>query len=288
MAFWRALGELSTDRDIGLRLGSEKTPEQLNLAEVAAIHAPTLGEALPRIARYKRLVCSEEVSIERRKGEVSIGFHWIHARGPIPHLLLECVFAAVVKLVRLASGEALVPRRLELSRRRADARVLRAHFGCPIVFDAPRDRLVLDASDLERRFRPRDPARYARLLPSIEAGVATRPVTFTDEVRGVMRRWMVGEQVTITRIARDLARTPRTLQRHLVKEGTSYQALLDDVRHGTARRLLEATDLQDGEIASCSASRSSIRSRVRSANGRARRRGGFVRTPRGDALRVRW
>ena len=83
----------------------------------------------------------------------------------------------------------------------------------------------------------------------VEARVAKRPLTFSDEVRSVMRKRMVGEHVTIARIARDLARTPRTLQRHLVKEGASYQALLDEVRHGTARRLLEATDLQEGEVA---------------------------------------
>ncbi|WP_169928622.1 helix-turn-helix transcriptional regulator [Labilithrix luteola] len=64
-----------------------------------------------------------------------------------------------------------------------------------------------------------------------------------------MRKRMVGEPITIARIARDLALTPRTLQRHLVKEGTGYQPLLDDVRRTTAQRLLTATDLGDAEIA---------------------------------------
>lgn len=255
MAFWSALAELAPNRDIGLQLGGNKKPEHLNLAELAALHAPTFDEGLKRLARYKRLVCAEEVIIGRdgRDGnEVRLGVHWIRATDPIPHLLTECIFAAVVNLVQNASNERFVPRRIELSRRRVsrvETELLKNHFGCPIEFDAPDDRMVFAASDLARPFRPRDPARYARLFPTLEAGLAKRALTFEDEVRSVMRKRMVGEQVTITRIARDLALTPRTLQRRLVKEGTGYGALLDEVRRTTAQRLLIATDLADAEIA---------------------------------------
>jgi AraC-like DNA-binding protein len=41
----------------------------------------------------------------------------------------------------------------------------------------------------------------------------------------------------------------RTLQRRLEELGTSYQSVLDDVRHDTARRLLANTDLDAGEVA---------------------------------------
>jgi AraC-like DNA-binding protein len=41
----------------------------------------------------------------------------------------------------------------------------------------------------------------------------------------------------------------RTLQRRLGELGTSYQALLDEVRRDASRRLLAGTDLDAGEIA---------------------------------------
>jgi AraC-like DNA-binding protein len=41
----------------------------------------------------------------------------------------------------------------------------------------------------------------------------------------------------------------RTLQRRLEELGTSYQALLDEVRRRSARRLLVKTDLDTGEVA---------------------------------------
>lgn len=43
--------------------------------------------------------------------------------------------------------------------------------------------------------------------------------------------------------------SPRTLQRRLTEQKTSYQKLLDDVRDNTARGLLLGTDLDAGEIA---------------------------------------
>ncbi|AKV04264.1 Transcriptional regulator, AraC family [Labilithrix luteola] len=186
MAFWSALAEFAPNRDIGVQLGANKTPEQLNLAELAAMHAPTFDECLKRLARYKRLVCAEEVVITRDGDDIRIGFHWIRASEPIPHLLIECVFAALAKLVQNASNERLVPRRIELSRRRlsrVEPRLLKDHFGCSIEFDAANDRMVLAASDLARQFRPQNAERYARLFPTLEAGIAKRALTFTDEVQ---------------------------------------------------------------------------------------------------------
>jgi AraC-like DNA-binding protein len=249
-AFWHALAELAA-RDIGLRLGSEVEPHQLDVARLAALQAPTLGEALARLARYKRLVCAEEVSVDVRRGEVRVGFHWIHAAEPPPHLLIECVFAATLDLARRGSGRRLVPLRVELSRRRADGRLLRRHFGCALVFDAAVDRLVLDRAELARLFRAQNSEAWELLLPALDAAVdeRLRSRSLVDDVRAALRRRLTGEQFTIEQVAGDVRLTPRTLQRRLVDASTSYQALLDEVRRDTARRLLSATDLGIGEIA---------------------------------------
>lgn len=252
MAFWSALAELAPTRDIGLRLGRDRTPEQWNLAELAVLHAPNFEAGLKRLARYKRLVCSEEVILCGGQDEIRIGFHWMRAPGPVPPMLLECVFAALLKIVEQASNERLVPRRIEWSRRHPDiteTQFLSHHFGCAMMFDAPDDRLVLASSDLARKFHLQDAERFARLLPILEAGVVARAPTFTDEVRHSMGKRMVGEPITIASIALDFACTPRTLQRRLAREGTAYQTLLDEVRRATAQRLLVATELLETEVA---------------------------------------
>src|ERR1700738_1512234 len=58
---WRALGEVSDDPAIGLKLPSRVPVEQHHPASIAAYHARTFRDALQRFARYKILCCLEEM-----------------------------------------------------------------------------------------------------------------------------------------------------------------------------------------------------------------------------------
>lgn len=65
----------------------------------------------------------------------------------------------------------------------------------------------------------------------------------TDEVRLLLARALGTSPVTIAAVARLLAMHPRTLQRRLAAESTTFEAILDDVRRDAARRLITETDL---------------------------------------------
>jgi hypothetical protein len=94
-AFWRGVEEVSGARDLGLRLGSEASPHQLDVASLAALHAPNLGEALKKLERYKRLVCPEEIGIEIVDGEARIRFEWTVAEEQVPLRRVEFIHAGV-------------------------------------------------------------------------------------------------------------------------------------------------------------------------------------------------
>jgi AraC-like DNA-binding protein len=68
-------------------------------------------------------------------------------------------------------------------------------------------------------------------------------------VKSILLRSMSGERPSVEKVADAMRMSPRTLQRRLTEQATSYQKLLDDVRDHTARRLLIDTDLDAGEIA---------------------------------------
>jgi AraC-like DNA-binding protein len=250
-AFWRAVEEVSGARDLGLRLGSEASPHQLDVASLAALHAPNLGEALQKLARYKRLVCPEEIEMAIVDGEARIRFHWILADEQVPLLIVDGAFATVVAIARRGTGRPIAPRRVELTRRRADEATLARHFGCDVHFDAPLDLLILDERALAEPFVTHNDDLLAVMVPGLEAALDERgPVrTLADEVRLVLGRRMRGERPTVDKIAREIGMSPRTLQRRLEEAGTTYQALLDEVRRQSARRLLRNTDLDAGEVA---------------------------------------
>ncbi|UQA59371.1 AraC family transcriptional regulator [Polyangium aurulentum] len=250
-ALWRAIEEVSGARDLGLRLGAEALPHRYDIASMAALHAATVGDALEKLGKYKRLVCPEEVRVDVERGEARVHFHWWLAEGSPPRLLVDGTFASILALVRRGTGKNIAPVRVELARRRMDAALLARHFGCEIRFDAPVDLLVLPESALAERFVTHNADLLALLLPGLEAelDVQSHRRSLPDEVRLALCRRMCGERPSIDKVAKDLRMSARTLQRRLGEAGTSYQRILDEVRYQSARRLLASTDLDAGEVA---------------------------------------
>jgi AraC-like DNA-binding protein len=250
-ALWRAIEEVGGSRELGLRLGAEAIPQKYDVATMAALHSATLRDALDKLAKFKRLVCPEEVRLEIVGNEARLSFHWLLADGAPPALLVDGTFASVLALARRGTQKPILPTRIELARRRADADVLTRHFGCAIRFDAPLDRLILPKVALDEPFVTHNADLLALLLPGLEAELDERGQrrSLVDEVRLALCRHMCGERPSVEKIADELRVSPRTLQRRLEEAGTTYQRVLDEVRHQSARRLLDKTDLDAEEVA---------------------------------------
>lgn len=77
-----------------------------------------------------------------------------------------------------------------------------------------------------------------------DAGAATAP-----RVRAAVQQVLGTAPPEIGSVARLLATHPRTLQRRLAAEGTSFSAILDSVRRTEARRYLTTTDMPMGQLA---------------------------------------
>lgn len=250
-ALWRALEEAGGSPDLGLRIGLRAEPHQLDVSSLAAIHSDTLGDALAKFSRYKRVVCGEEVSIDVVNDEARLRFHWVHVEEKQPMMLVDTTFASLVSLAAHGFGAPVTPIRISLARRRSreTSAMFRDTFHCPIHFDAPVDELVLDASLLAKPFITRNADVVAMLVPSLESALAETKRSLADDARAALAKRMTGERPSVEKLAHELRLSPRTLQRRLGELGTSYQKLLDDVRRDASRRLLASTDLDAGEVA---------------------------------------
>ena len=250
-AVWRALAQLSDDPAFGLRLGGEVPPEHYDIALVAALHSATLGEALQKVARYKRLVCPEELMLEEDGDSMRLHTRWIMSEGHAPALLIDAMFAAITALCRRGTGLPLQPQAIELTRRPDAASPLAHYFGCPVKFRAPQDVLVFDRALIDQPFITYNQDMLAVLLPGLEAELAKSQSAhdLPTQVMAILSRSMRGQRPSVNSVAAELYLSPRTLQRRLQQHGYSYQQLLDKTRHRTACRLLAETDLEPGEIA---------------------------------------
>ena len=73
--------------------------------------------------------------------------------------------------------------------------------------------------------------------------------SFRERVRACLMEILASGQYSMSDVASRLAMSPRTLQRRLKAEGTSFQKELDTLREELARNYLSKSDYSSGQIA---------------------------------------
>lgn len=250
-ALYRGVGAVSRDPAIGLKLGSEARLERYDPVAIAAVSARSLRDALQRLARYKRLVCPEELWIEERGQECRVQFRWLLAHEAEPPVLVDLCFACVLDIARRGTGEPIRPRRLDLRARPAKQALYQAHFGCPVKFGARHNALVFARGDLERPFLTHNPDLFAIIAPQLEAELkqALASTALEERVKGILKPLLAGRRPAIEDVAAELGTSARTLQRRLAQEGLTFQQLLRAARRELARHYLLHSSLELGETA---------------------------------------
>jgi hypothetical protein len=187
-ALYRGIGQASRDPAIGLKLGSEPRVERYDPIAMAAVSARSFRDALQRLARYKQLVCPEELHVAERQDECRVQFRWVLAQEAEPPLLVDVCFARVVEIARQGTGAPINPKRLELRAASANRETYAALFGCPIQFDARQNTIVFDKADLDRPFLTHNADLYAMLSPQLEAELkqAVASKAIGEQVKGVL------------------------------------------------------------------------------------------------------
>lgn len=250
-ALWRAIGDVSPDPVIGLRIGTESKTERFHPSALAALSTETFGASVDHLARYKQLTCPEEVLQELEDEEWVIRFRWTLAVDVEPRALIDSCFAWMQSIGRHGSGTRVSPVRVEFVQERSHRKAIEKHFGCDVLCGAPANAIVFRAEDARLPFITRNAELLDMLAPQLDKELAqhTKPGSLIELVRGAIQQRLTGSRPTIEDIARDLHMSPRSLQRRLQEAGSSYQRMLDDARHQMARYYLGNSVLELNETA---------------------------------------
>lgn len=163
----------------------------------------------------------------------------------------EFSLAHLVKEIRSTMGRDWTPE-ATLFRHARPAGSLKLHrevFGTDIRFNQDCNALVLDSKTLAASFRGRGSAaraladRYVRL----EEDVPQRSIARTVEV--VIRTLMPYGPCTVRDVSRALDIAPRTLQKYLRQEGTTFVTTRDAVRADLAFKYLRYSNLSVVQVA---------------------------------------
>lgn len=117
-----------------------------------------------------------------------------------------------------------------------------------VEFDSPRNALVFPTELLAAPLPTADPHTAALCVRQCEELLEQR--RSRDGIAGEVRHQLLrvpGQVPTMGHIAAGMHIAERTLHRRLAREGTSYRALLDEVRETLAKELL-ANDLTVKEV----------------------------------------
>ncbi len=232
----------------GLLAGQAWRLQDLGLLGELMRHAPTVGDALRTMVAYQQLNALGGAPVLLELGDtVQLGYVVYQASpGPLD-TVFDTAMAVGLQLMRELCGPRWHPRWAELPRAAsADAEVYARHFGCPVRFDAEAAAFAFGAGSMSSKLEGAQPQRWQALKTGLERQVNPQLVpALYRTVRSLLVQGVANRQAT----AQQLALHRRTFNRRLQAQGTSFRAILDEVRHEAARQLLRDTALPVIDVA---------------------------------------
>ncbi|MCW2271504.1 HTH-type transcriptional regulator VirS [compost metagenome] len=110
-------------------------------------------------------------------------------------------------------------------------------------FNAAFDAWLFPAPLLSVPLSDADPALHRLMRQHLEAISEQHNQRLPSHVQRLLRSFLPSGRVTIECIADFMRLSPRSLQRQLAEQGTSFQTLLDDTRQAMTLRYLEESDI---------------------------------------------
>lgn len=241
--------------DLGLRLGSTQNPSMLGLLAIVVQGAETAGAALLDSSRYLFMhspnyqLVLESSPASAAEG-VTLRFD-VGVAEDVPYRqLIDGCLASLLALARGLSGIPIVPRSVSLPHTpAATRRTYENVFGAPVAFEQPKAALHLDPNLLAAKLHAARPEIRRRALAYIVERYPPTDATTTTQVRNALGGTIGATRGTKGEIARLFGLHPRTLQRRLEAEGTSFESIRDEVYRAATLRLLTETTIPLGQVA---------------------------------------
>ena len=218
---------------LGIRFGTRVGCAGFGLLGVAAATATSLGEAVRHLRRFESLTSTlGGVRVRREGGAVTLA--WRPAR-PVAPAVVEGILAGWVSFGRYLLGEHVRVRGLGFAHARSSAiSAYEQQLECPVRFGSGEASVTIDADLMDARPRWADARVNAALGGWLDrctvAVAAPESLGTTRRVAGLLAALGAPGDVDERGVAAALGLHPRTLQRRLAAEGSSFRVLLDAAR----------------------------------------------------------
>ncbi|WP_432192867.1 AraC family transcriptional regulator ligand-binding domain-containing protein [Streptomyces sp. bgisy027] len=248
-ALWEAAEALYQGPDLAVAIASAVSADHFEAAVFAGLASRDLAQAAERIALYKRLIYPVTLDVRTDTG-LRIA---LRPRAPFtpPAVLERFELLFWVAFARLATRARIRPVRITVPNPPDDQTAV-ADFLDGAVLAQGRAAVVFSPSDMHRPF---DTDVHAGMWEHLESDLRWRlhdleqSATWADRTQEALLTCLPAGRRTLAEVALQLATSPRTLQRRLEAEGTSFQEVLAQTRERLARAYLRRSTLSSTEIA---------------------------------------
>ncbi|HUQ05645.1 MAG TPA: AraC family transcriptional regulator ligand-binding domain-containing protein [Kofleriaceae bacterium] len=244
-----ALDAEVADRTLPIKVAQALSFEMFDPPVFAAMCSPDLNTALQRLSHYKRLCAPVALDVTVEADVTRVRPRWNDPPSEPPPLLFAMELAYCVKLARLGTREPIVARRVTASIALEPAAAYEAYFGCPVERGGHMT-VEFAAADARAPFLTARAGMWSffepelrRRLAEVEAAATTKART-----RAALFELLPSARASVHAVAGLLGISARTLQRRLMEEDTSFQAVLDGTREELARHYLGTTAMAGAEI----------------------------------------
>jgi AraC-like DNA-binding protein len=241
--------------DFGQRMSLRQSVSILGPIAVLMEHVDTVGEAFRIAARYV-FVHSPAIrfSVDPVVGNAAradLRFSIDMPRLPPHGQTIELSLGVIVRVLDLLGQGELKPLCVLVPHARlAAAETYRRTYGCVCLFDQAHAAVRLDAGALTRPLARRDRVLRELAQNYLDTRFTRADQTFIEKVRWLVRDYLSAGMASHAPIASMLAVHVRTMQRRLDSEGTTFEAIKDEVRRDRFEQLLASnSSLQLSQIA---------------------------------------
>ncbi|GAB0108559.1 AraC family transcriptional regulator [Nocardia sp. JMUB6875] len=242
--------------DLGLRMAWRQELDMLGPLALAIRNSPTLAGVLECTSRYL-FVHARSLSLTMGpdpygdRGVIALRYGVTAPGLPTPVQGTDLGLAFVHRTIQRLAEDRYGLRSVELPYRpAAPIQAYEEFFGAPVRIERPEAVLRVPSSLANRPLSGGDENLHRLAMAFLAEQSGGAATAIAPRVRTTLQKLLGTTAPEIDAVARLLTIHPRTLQRRLAAEGTTFAAILDEVRRAEARRYLTTTDMPMSQVAS--------------------------------------
>jgi AraC-like DNA-binding protein len=214
--------------------------------------SPDVRAALQALGRFLHIHDrGAVVGVNEQGGFAALSYAVMQAGSIGRGHVLDTAIAIATNLMRALCGSGWRPTEVRLAHRApADPALFRKFFGATVRFDADQSAVLFPSHWLDQPIPSADPLLHRMMEQRITQLQALGAEQLVDQLRRLLMAWVTEPHLSLERVAAQIGINPRTLNRRLAVEGTSFAQLRDEARREAACGLLRDTETSVTEIAS--------------------------------------